>query len=69
MRSLDLEDRAWYIALPAAGYLCLAASGVTLACGLEAGCAALALSMAVLLAAGVHNAWDITIWIIGRRPG
>jgi hypothetical protein len=67
MKSIDLEDRTWYIILPIAGYLCLATSGVMLALGLLFSCPALAGSVGLLLAVGVHNAWDITVWIITRR--
>jgi hypothetical protein len=31
-------------------------------------CAALAFSMGMLLAVGIHNAWDITIGSIARPP-
>lgn len=65
--SIDLEDRIWYVAVPVVGYLLEAGTGVTLALRLDLGCAALALAMGVLMLAGVHNAWDITIWIITRR--
>jgi hypothetical protein len=67
IRAIDLEDRTWYILLPVLGYLCLAASGVMLASGLILGCPVLAVSVGLLLAVGVHNAWDITVWIITRR--
>jgi hypothetical protein len=67
IKQIDLEDRTWYVVLPFLGYLCLAASGVILALGLPAGCPALAASVGLLLAAGIHNAWDITVWIMTRR--
>ena len=67
IKVIDFEDRTWYLALPIAGYLCVAASGVSLALRLDLGCEALAASMGVLLAVGLHNAWDITVWIITRR--
>lgn len=67
IKAIDLEDRIWYIALPFIGYLLVAAAGVTLACRQYAGCALLAVSMGMLLGTGIHNAWDITIWIITRR--
>ncbi|HVC59253.1 MAG TPA: hypothetical protein VND19_02670 [Acetobacteraceae bacterium] len=67
IKAIDLEDRVWYIVLPIAGYLFVAASGVTLALRLDVGCAALALSMGALLAVGLHNAWDITVRSITRR--
>lgn len=63
---IDLEDRAWYFIMPIVGYLLEAASGLILALQWDEGCAALALSMGLLLT-GVHNAWDITIWSITRR--
>ena len=67
LKRIDLEDRTWYIILPVVGYLCLAASGVVLALGLDPACLALAASVGLLLAVGVHNAWDITVWIITRH--
>jgi hypothetical protein len=65
--SIDLEDRIWYLFMPMAGYLCEAASGIALALRLDQGCAALALSIGLLLGIGIHNAWDITVWSITRR--
>jgi hypothetical protein len=72
IKRIDLEDRTWYIAFPIVGYMCVVASGVVLALGPrvgrpDIGCAALAVSAGVLLAVGVHNAWDITVWSITRR--
>jgi hypothetical protein len=65
---IDLEDRTWYMILPIIGYLCEAGSGVAIALGLSQGCTALAVSMGLLLAVGIHNAWDITVWsTITRR--
>jgi hypothetical protein len=66
---IDLEDRTWYLAMPMVGYLTMAASGAALAVRPEAGCAGLALSSGLLLAVGIHNAWDITVWSITRRQG
>lgn len=67
IRQIDLEDRVWYIVLPIVCYLSVAASGVTLALRLELGCRALAVSTGALLAVGLHNAWDITLWSITHR--
>jgi hypothetical protein len=67
LKSIDLEDRTWYIVLPILGYLFVVASGATLALRLDVGCAALALSMGILLVVGLHNAWDITVWSMTRR--
>jgi hypothetical protein len=65
--SIDLEDRVWYVALPILGYLLVAGSGATLGLQLGLGCTALAVSTGMLLLVGLHNAWDITVWIITRR--
>jgi hypothetical protein len=65
--SIDLEDRIWYLAVPVAGYLLEVGTGVALALRLDLGCTALALVMGMLMVAGIHNAWDITVWIITRR--
>lgn len=64
---IDLEDRTWYLIMPIVGYVMEASSGVILALRWDEGCAALALSMGLLLLVGIHNAWDITIWSITRR--
>jgi hypothetical protein len=64
---IDLEDRIWYIALPILSYLFVAGSGVMLAWRSDMGSIALASSMALLLAVGLHNAWDITVWGITRK--
>jgi hypothetical protein len=57
----------WYVALPILGYLLVAGSGVALSLQFEFGSAALAVSMGLLLLVALHNAWDITLWIITRR--
>jgi hypothetical protein len=67
-KSIELEDRIWYAALPVVGYVLMIASGVALVMGCEPGDLVLALSVGLLLIAGIRNAWDITIWIVTRRP-
>ncbi len=66
-KKVDLEDRAWYAVLPAAGYLLETATGAICIKSPELGCEMLAVSTAVLLLIGIHNAWDIAIWTITRR--
>jgi hypothetical protein len=66
-KRLDLEDRTWYLAMPLVGYLLVAAAGVTLVLQWQRGCAALAVAIGLLLVAGLHNAWDITVWSMTRR--
>jgi hypothetical protein len=65
---VDFEDRAWYGALPVIGHLVETAAGVALIWRGE-GLAALALALGGLLIVGIHNAWDITIWVIGKKSG
>ena len=67
--NLDRDDRAWYGALPLLAYLAELAAGATRACGAPAGGAVLAVAIGLLLLAGIHNAWDITVWMISRRQG
>ncbi len=64
--AIDLEDRIWYIFVPVVGYVLEAATGVTLLLRPDLGCTALPLAVGVLIVAGIHNAWDITIWMITR---
>ena len=66
-RKIDLEDRLWYAVAPAAGYLIEAGAGLALMLRMGAGCVALAIAMAALLLAAVHNTWDIFIWSITRK--
>jgi len=66
-KSIDLEDRAWYIVVPAVAYLVLAAAGIALGIETEAACAFLAIGVCLLLLAGIRNAWDMTTWIVLRR--
>jgi hypothetical protein len=54
--------------LPVAGYTFESASGVAITLRIPVGCEALALSMGMLLIVGIHNAWDITVWSMTRRP-
>ena len=65
--SVDREDRIWYGVLPLLAYLAEIGAGATLARGVSAGSAVLAGSIGLLLLAGIHNAWDITVWMITRR--
>jgi hypothetical protein len=66
MAAIDLEDRTWYMLVPVVGYVLETATGVALAFRFASGSVALAFAVAVLMIAGIHNAWDITIWIITR---
>jgi hypothetical protein len=67
IKRIDLEDRIWYAYLPVATYFIETAVGVILICGLAIGWPGLAITLGVLLLIAIHNAWDITVWSIGRR--
>jgi hypothetical protein len=67
--NIDWEDRTWYGVLPFIAYVAEVAAGILLASGIVAGCAVLTACMGLLLVVGIHNAWDITVWIISRRQG
>ncbi len=66
-KSIELEDRAWYAALPVICYALMIGAGIAEAMGFEPGATVLAISIALLLVAGIRNAWDITVWIVTRR--
>ena len=72
-RATDWRPRSiWRIApgtrvLPVVTYLGEAAAGVLLGMERAEGWAVLAVSLTLLLLAGIHNAWDITVWSITRR--
>jgi hypothetical protein len=67
--NIDWEDRTWYGVLPFTAYTAACAAGIALVFGTGTGCAMLAACMGLLLVSGIHNAWDITVWIITRRQG
>ena len=67
-KAIGLDDRCWYAVFPVIGYLCEAGSGIALIVHCNDGAMALAGTMVILLIVGIHNAWDITIWTITRKP-
>lgn len=70
MTGLDWEDRAFYALSPVVGYLLLVASAA-LEFEAQAMVANLvaAIGVIVLLAAGLRNAWDMTVWMTTRSVG
>ena len=69
-RSVDVTDRIWYALTPVAGYAIILASAVALALQARPSLLVLAIGLAVLLLAGIRNAWDMTLWIVmqPRKP-
>ena len=67
---IDREDQLWCLLAPITGYLFMAAAAV-FALVLPAspiGLDLLAVSLVLLLVLGIHNAWDMTVWIAVRAP-
>jgi hypothetical protein len=67
IKRIDLEDSIWYGYLPVATYVMETAVGIILVCGLAVGWPCLAITLGLLMLIAIHNAWDITVWSIGRR--
>jgi len=65
---LDQEDWICYVALPFVCYIVLFAAAVAISFASVVGVAALALTMVLLLVVGIHNAWDLVIWLSQNRP-
>jgi hypothetical protein len=63
---IDLADRLWYALSPVAGYLGIVAAAIALLLGSAYGLDVLAVAAALLLAASIRNAWDITVWMVMR---
>jgi hypothetical protein len=67
--SLDWEDRAFYAIIPGFGYvLLLVAAAMTIAGEPGGGAIFIAAAMAILLAAGLRNAWDMMVWLSVHAP-
>lgn len=62
-----LSDWIWSAVLPIAAYLAAAAAGCVLSRQLAAGLYAVAGSVLLLLFIGIHNAWDVVVWMTTER--
>ncbi len=60
----DLEDRLCYAIIPITVYLALIATGIFIALDPSLGLDMLAVVLVVLVLLGIHNAWDMTLWIV-----
>jgi hypothetical protein len=66
-RTIDLEDRFWYVLAPLTSYLVMTFSaGVVLWLHVGAGLDLIGLSLIMLLLLSIRNAWDMTVWIVIR---
>jgi hypothetical protein len=68
-RKLELVDHFWYAALPTVAYAIMIAAAVMALLVLPHALEVLAISMALLLAAGVRNAWDLLLFFAAQTRG
>lgn len=62
-----LSDWIWNAALPVLGYLALAATGLALPRQPAASLYAVSGAVLLLLFIGIHNAWDVVVWMTTER--
>ena len=65
--TLDREDWIFYIGLPFASYVLLVAAAIGIWLRAGFGAPLLALTTMLLLIVGIHNAWDLVIWLAQQR--
>jgi hypothetical protein len=63
-----LEDWIWNAALPSSCYLALLTAGVLMARHPAPALYAIGAAALALLFVGIHNAWDLAVWITTERP-
>jgi hypothetical protein len=66
-QKLDAEDWVFYIGLPFLSYALLVAAAITIWRGSALGAPTLAFVTVLLLVIGIHNAWDLVIWLSQQR--
>jgi hypothetical protein len=66
---VDVVDRLFYAAMPAAGYFMVLAAGLLLMDESAIGPDVLAAAILALLLTAIRNAWDMMMWIVIRTPG
>jgi hypothetical protein len=67
--SIEMVDRIWYALIPVLGHLLVLAAAILIAVRPDAvSFDLLAAALAILLLAGIRNAWDMTLWIVERSP-
>jgi len=63
-----LEDWLWNGALPEGSYLLLAVGGTLTGASPSLAGYLIGLAALLLLFIGIHNAWDLAVWILAERP-
>jgi hypothetical protein len=61
------SDWIWNVVLPVLAYLVLAATGVTLPYEVAVSLYAVSGAVLLLLFIGIHNAWDVVVWMTTER--
>jgi hypothetical protein len=65
--SVDAEDLAWHVVLPCIVYLLLLGSAVLVRGALEIALIGAAVVAVSLLIIGIHNAWDVAVFLVIRE--
>ena len=65
-RRIDLADRTWYAAVPVAGYAVILVAAVMIALHVPASPHTFAGGLALLLIAGIRNAWDLILFFVAQ---
>ncbi len=68
-RKIDVGDRVWYAAVPVAGYAVMLAAAVMIALRAPPSLDTLAVSVVLLLIAGIRNAWDLILFFVAQPRG
>jgi hypothetical protein len=61
------EDWIWYVILPAVAYSALLAMGLLIRLRPDGALGGVAAASLLLLLIGIHNAWDIAVWMTLRK--
>ncbi len=65
--NVDLEDRLWYAVLPIIGYLMMMAAAILVLRQEPWALEIFGIALAILLVAGIRNAWDLTLFFVTRE--
>jgi len=65
----DNEDRLWYAVVPVFGYIAMLVAVLLVLLNEPAAVDVLAGAVALLLVAGIRNAWDLTLFFVTRERG
>jgi len=66
-QKLDAEDWVFFIGLPFLSYVLLLAAAIAIWRDSTLGAPTLAFVTVLLLVVGIHNAWDLVIWLAQKR--